>query len=331
MLEGLIWFITSAIALRRVLQCKARGYALATTIYGNIGATAFMGIQINGLIYASGFGEYLTYNYLQNVLFLLAGTITILAALNLSLMWIEFAMASKRLESIGTNLRHTRTLLIVYMFLYVLTAIGCIIADLIRGDEIAFRISIGLIALTVLLVSPTYIIGARGLTAMYVRQADQSKRNAAHQVEIVRMTRHFEDNGEVVRIECSAQQEKDRAQRMMSLASLTVRAARRMAISLLAMVTFLVAWLAVTSFTRSVPTYWLLVLFGMSFLCFAACSIAFYMAAMHRPGLAKHNGYSSRSSIMQLQEGGAPAATSSRTTEASTQLDTTEVIAHDRA
>eukprot|EP00965_Chrysotila_dentata_P086524 2855772-Pleurochrysis_carterae.AAC.6 len=59
------------------------------------------------------------------------GTLLLLAALNLSLMWIEFIIASKRLLRVGRNLRLTASFLFWYMVFFVMAAITGLVINIV--------------------------------------------------------------------------------------------------------------------------------------------------------------------------------------------------------
>lgn len=96
-----------------VVARRQRGFALTTSLSVVTAAGGFVVVAVNGLLYALRVGNADDdYNRLDNAATAVGSLFTTCASLNLSLMWVEFSLATERLQSISNNLKLTRTALL---------------------------------------------------------------------------------------------------------------------------------------------------------------------------------------------------------------------------
>ena len=118
----------------------------------------------------------------DGVLLTICGIFLPLCTNNVSMMWIEFALASKRMASMSANLKLTKNIIFCYCAFYMVA--GTVFLYITVGppedppdpiDTDFEYVTRGLLALNSLLTSVTYFYGGRSMYFIFARHAEQEK------------------------------------------------------------------------------------------------------------------------------------------------------------
>eukprot|EP00965_Chrysotila_dentata_P172025 5676747-Pleurochrysis_carterae.AAC.2 len=166
-----------------------KGYFLSTSVACVLSATANVCLWANVLLHSvypyypsdSTMWELLMYIFTSA-----HGTLLILGALNLSLMWIEFIIASKRLLPVGHNLRLTASFLFWYMVCFTITAIiGVVVGSTV--NHLGFLFWVISTYATVLVLVVLLTVGTVRMSAVLLREAGRVKENNIHMERVSRV------------------------------------------------------------------------------------------------------------------------------------------------
>ena len=118
----------------------------------------------------------------DGVLLTICGIFLPLCTNNVSMMWIEFVLASKRMASMSANLKLTKNIILGYCVFYMIA--GIIFLYITVGppedppdpiDTDFEYVTRGLLALNSLLTSFTYFYGGRSMYFIFAKHAEQEK------------------------------------------------------------------------------------------------------------------------------------------------------------
>ena len=105
-------------------------------------------------------------------------SLCIVGALNLSLMWIEFVLATKRLERLSNNLRLTKKILVGYMIGFCALEVILITLQIVVSGAF-YNLTMGLSLITAILIIITFLVGASKLNKVYGKAAATERASAS--------------------------------------------------------------------------------------------------------------------------------------------------------
>ena len=170
-LEYLIVLAMASQALARVCRTSRHGFKLTTGCCTWLAAFLLAVFQIENLAYVSRGVPFGTHSYIQDGLIAASGTFTILSALNVSLMWIEFVMASEQMKDVSSNLELTRSFLLGYIGSFLGVAVLGIGLTHAFDNNVGWFLLTGSCLVSALLIMATFTVGARRMSAVYLRAA----------------------------------------------------------------------------------------------------------------------------------------------------------------
>lgn len=100
----------------------------------------------------------------------LGAMFTVMCCLNVSMVWIEFCLASDRFDALSSKLQLTRTYTLVFMAVYVVLSLILSTFTLVVA-AIAYYAVLGLFAIAGLVIIFTFRYGSRRLAGAYLRAA----------------------------------------------------------------------------------------------------------------------------------------------------------------
>mmetsp|Transcript_47999 Transcript_47999/g.103976 ORF Transcript_47999/g.103976 Transcript_47999/m.103976 type:complete len:404 (+) Transcript_47999:166-1377(+) len=177
---GLCLLVWATHLLWKTMSCGHKGYFLSTSIACLLAAAADTSMWVNAFIHAihptypSSTTEW---TLLYTIHAVAHGTLLVLGALNLSLMWIEFIIASKRLLPVGHNLRLTASFLFWYMLFFMLSAIvGMVVTSTVsRLGYVAWVLST---CVTVFILIAFFTVGSVRMSGVLLREAARVRDNS---------------------------------------------------------------------------------------------------------------------------------------------------------
>mmetsp|Transcript_47227 Transcript_47227/g.102551 ORF Transcript_47227/g.102551 Transcript_47227/m.102551 type:complete len:392 (-) Transcript_47227:167-1342(-) len=202
--------------VRKTLLRKHRGHKLSVMAACLISSLFDAALWILELTHAvsPGFPSQGSTRWLLKELLICArGTFLILAALNLSLMWIEFKIASRRLMDVGSNLRLTARFLMWYTIVFALLSLSASVLSATISSSFFFIWVISTFVNAILLIV-IFTIGSQQLRHALLRE----------------INRTAQEIGSHVYMNEAAQQQQRRAARLHARATNIYVAARRMRI-----------------------------------------------------------------------------------------------------
>ena len=105
-------------------------------------------------------------------------SLCIVGALNLSLMWIEFVLATKRLERLSNNLRLTKKILVGYMIGFCALEVILITLQIVVSGAF-YNLTMGLSLITAIVIIITFLVGASKLNKVYGKAAATERASAS--------------------------------------------------------------------------------------------------------------------------------------------------------
>lgn len=148
---------------------RRHGFTISTSVLAWLSSVFLLVDGITGLIFAVGNHNDADYLVIESVCLTIGCAALFGAALNISLMWIEFVLATKRLATLSNNLKTTRSILIGYLSCYTITSAGLMIAVHATDDVVYTSLFMATCIASATLLMTTFTIGARRLSHEYVR------------------------------------------------------------------------------------------------------------------------------------------------------------------
>ena len=178
-LQALSLLVVLVVALRYLPFAGRRcNFSLSILLWIFWGATLML---ISRLVSIANFSVPMDYYVVDSVtsVFEAAGaSLCIVGALNLSLMWIEFVLATKRLERLSNNLRLTKKILVGYMIGFCALEVILITLQIVVSGAF-YNLTMGLSLITAILIIITFLVGASKLNKVYGKAAESERVSAA--------------------------------------------------------------------------------------------------------------------------------------------------------
>ena len=155
-------------------------YQISTVVFTILGPFFMLLANIMPLIDMLGGAVFSTVarNAIFNLGLALGSTLCILSYLNVSLMWVEFCLASKRLAALSHNLKLTKNFLRGYIVFHVVMSVIMLVLNVVVSDTF-FLAFLGVVVIAAILILVSYQWGSRKIVAIYQKHAAAEKKTIA--------------------------------------------------------------------------------------------------------------------------------------------------------
>mmetsp|Transcript_13891 Transcript_13891/g.27155 ORF Transcript_13891/g.27155 Transcript_13891/m.27155 type:complete len:414 (-) Transcript_13891:241-1482(-) len=193
---GLTSFLLACWALdtvRLVVFRRKKGFEFSTSLLSFLTALAGLVVWINNALhsmYPVYPSDSATWTTLHQTLLAVYATLLVSSAYNLSLMWVEFVIASKRLWPVGSNLRHTAKFLICYMIGFAVVALTAVILSILVNRRFFTAWILSTYASTILLMI-MLTVGSVKLGKVLEREATRAADVARHTTTNLTITKQL--------------------------------------------------------------------------------------------------------------------------------------------
>mmetsp|Transcript_26096 Transcript_26096/g.54787 ORF Transcript_26096/g.54787 Transcript_26096/m.54787 type:complete len:437 (+) Transcript_26096:290-1600(+) len=256
---ALMAMFISTISLWYILKDQLKGYYLSCSTFCLLGAIFGFLSQLNSIAHVVSVGRWPKTDLVQTAVgymwIFLHATFCLAAQFNLGLMWIDFVLAAQRLQFVGTNLRITAALMIVYICFWTIAGLILLLLG-IFVKPILFELWTFSTVLSLAIGIAVYVTGGTMMRKVFLRSADQAVRQASWSLQ---GTPAFSAN--LVR----------KAERMRSRARITQRSYRIHAAASSMQIVSTVAWSVSASYSLHPVVLWTL---GCILRCSAYCGIS---------------------------------------------------------
>jgi len=173
---GLLVSLWACFVFVRTVRRRQTGYLLSTTIACLLGGVFDVALWANVLLHAM-MPDYPSstraWELLVETLSCLHASLVFLAAFNLSLMWVEFVIASRQLRRMGTNLRLTARFLLGFALGFAVFSVLCTILSAVVHQDVKLLWIIATYVSCILLVA-VLVVGSRRMSTVLAREAGRS-------------------------------------------------------------------------------------------------------------------------------------------------------------
>ena len=272
--------VVTVVAALRYLPFAGRRctFSLSILLWIFWGATLML---ISRLVSIANFSVPMDYYVVDSVtsVFEAAGaSLCIVGALNLSLMWIEFVLATKRLERLSNNLRLTKKILVGYMIGFCALEVILITLQIVVSGAF-YNLTMGLSLITAILIIITFLVGASKLNKVYGKAAESERVSAATMQTSATMQVGQTQEEEAAALEeakAMASKKLAAADSLDARAKRIARTARLVAIGFGTFVLATVVWLVVRPL-MIIGLEWAVAVVMQTGACFSAVAIAVYV------------------------------------------------------
>ena len=278
-LQALSLLVVLVVALRYLPFAGRRCNFSLSILLWIFGGAAFM--FISRIISIADFLNPMDFAVIESVTSVLeaaGASMCIVGALNLSLMWIEFVLATKRLERLSNNLRLTKKILVGYMIGFcVMQAILLILQIAVSGAF--YNLTMGLSLITAIVIIITFLVGASKLNKVYGKAAATERASASTmQTSATMQVGQTQEEEELAIEEAKAMASKKlaAADSLDARAKRIARTARLVAIGFGTFVLATVVWLIVRPL-MIIGLEWAVASVMQAGACFAGAAIAMYV------------------------------------------------------
>ncbi|KAL1493519.1 hypothetical protein AB1Y20_017222 [Prymnesium parvum] len=161
--------LTTKTLARMTLNRKKKDFAFSTSALAWLQCLGMLVYCGNGLAYALG-SDHGGFKTVDAVSMAVGLSAFIACALNISLMWIEFDLASKRMESVSGNLKLTRGFLLGFLTCYIAAVVSLMVARLLSEDDLYLSLAVVVHIVACSIIATTYVLGSQSLSNIYRKE-----------------------------------------------------------------------------------------------------------------------------------------------------------------
>ena len=233
-------FLHATRTLRRVLSLKRRGAALSTSALAWLSSALLLTVWSSELAFTQG-SHHSGHIPLRSVCLTLGMAALVTAALSVSLMWIEFVIATERMQKFSGTLKRTRNFLIGHLICYlVASAVPLTILqtkqDYSGAQNAYLSMFVSGVIISATLVLITFTLGAIQISSVFL------KAEATFVARADRLAGSVLDRPSGTQLDQEEEEHRRLASIMRSKAWLIITTARRVQVGLVFVVAFGVPW-----------------------------------------------------------------------------------------